>query len=47
MVRAINAGGETQSIADVIVLEPTPERMIEIVKTVKVENVDGQKVRKF
>lgn len=45
MVRAVNAGGEAQSIADFIVLEPTPERMIEIVKTVKIENVDGQTVR--
>lgn len=44
MVRAVNAGGEAQSIADFIVLEPTPERMIEIVKTVKIENVDGQTV---
>lgn len=44
MVRAVNAGGEAQSIADFIVLEPTPERMIEIVKTVQIENVDGQTV---
>lgn len=44
MVRAVNGGGEAQSIADFIVLEPTPERMIEIVKTVKIENVDGQTV---
>lgn len=44
MVRAVNAGGEAQSVADFIVLEPTPERLIEIVKTVKIENVDGQTV---
>lgn len=42
MVRAINDGGETQSIADFIILEPTPERRIE---AVSVESVDEQKVR--
>lgn len=34
MVKATNAGGEAQSIADFAVLEPTPERMVEVVKTV-------------
>lgn len=34
MVRAVNSGGEAQSIADFAVLEPTPERMVEVVKTV-------------
>lgn len=34
MVRAVNSGGEAQSIADFRVLEPTPERIVEVVKTV-------------
>lgn len=37
MVKATNAGGEAQSIADFRVLEPTPERMVEVVKTVVFE----------
>lgn len=40
MVRAINAGGEAQSIADFAVIEPTPERMVEVVKTVVFENAN-------
>ena len=34
MVRATNAGGEAKSIADCVIVEPTPERMVEVVKTV-------------
>lgn len=34
MVKAVNAGGEAQSIADFAVLEPTPDRMVEVIKTV-------------
>lgn len=44
MVRAVNAGGEAQSIADFAVIEPTPERMVEVVKTVVFENVKDKKV---
>lgn len=44
MVKAVNDAGETQSIADFIVLEPTPEPFIDIVKTVAIENIDGQGV---
>lgn len=44
MVRATNAGGEAQSIADFAVIEPTPERMVEVVKTVVFENVKDKKV---
>ncbi|XP_031619553.1 muscle M-line assembly protein unc-89 isoform X2 [Contarinia nasturtii] len=40
MCKAVNDAGETQSIADFIILEPTPEQMTDIVKTVAVENVD-------
>ncbi|XP_055314990.1 muscle M-line assembly protein unc-89 isoform X2 [Sitodiplosis mosellana] len=40
MVKAVNDAGETQSIADFIILEPTPERIVDVVKTVAVENID-------
>ncbi|KAJ8980936.1 hypothetical protein NQ317_000946 [Molorchus minor] len=39
MVRAVNAGGEAQSIADIAVYEPTPDTMLEVVKTVVFEDV--------
>ncbi|CAH1976518.1 unnamed protein product [Acanthoscelides obtectus] len=39
MVRATNAGGEAQSIADIAVYEPTPDTMVEVVKTVVFEDV--------
>lgn len=39
MVRAVNAGGEAQSIADIAVFEPTPDTMVEVVKTVVFEDV--------
>ncbi|XP_017775027.1 PREDICTED: titin [Nicrophorus vespilloides] len=38
-VCAINPGGEAQSIADIAVYEPTPDTMIEVVKTVVFEDV--------
>ncbi|XP_017842324.1 titin isoform X1 [Drosophila busckii] len=34
MVKATNAGGEAKSIADCAILEPSPERMQEVVKTI-------------
>lgn len=33
MVKATNSGGEAQSIADFLVLESQPDRMVEITKT--------------
>lgn len=42
MVRATNAGGEAQSIADFAVFEPTPDTMVEVHKTVVYENVKEQ-----
>lgn len=45
MVRAVNAGGEAQSIADFAVMEPTPERMVEVVKTVVFDNTNDKKVK--
>ncbi|XP_037939332.1 uncharacterized protein LOC119672375 isoform X4 [Teleopsis dalmanni] len=37
MVKATNAGGEAKSIADCAVLEPSPERLQEVVKTIVYE----------
>lgn len=45
MVRAVNAGGEAQSIADFAVMEPTPERMVEVVKTVVFDSTNDKKVK--
>ncbi|KAF5301258.1 hypothetical protein FQR65_LT00958 [Abscondita terminalis] len=39
MARAVNEGGEAQSIADFAVFEPTPDTMVEVVKTVVFEDV--------
>lgn len=37
MVKATNAGGEAKSIADCAILEPSPERMQEVVRTIVYE----------
>lgn len=42
MVRATNAGGEAQSIADVAVFEPKPDTMVEVHKTVIYENIQDK-----
>ncbi|XP_054013283.1 titin isoform X3 [Hylaeus anthracinus] len=44
MVRATNAGGEAQSIADFAVFEPTPDTMVEVHKTVIYENTQDKKI---
>lgn len=44
MVRAINAGGEAQSIADIAVFEPKPDTMVEVHKTVIYENIQDESV---
>lgn len=44
MVRATNAGGEAQSIADVAVFDPKPETMIEEHRTVIYDDVQGKSV---
>lgn len=44
MVRATNAGGEAQSIADVAIFEPKPDTMVEVHKTVVYENVQDKGV---
>lgn len=41
MIKATNAAGEAKSIADCAILEPTPERMQEVVKTVVYERPDA------
>ena len=46
MVRATNAGGEAQSIADFAVFEPTPDTMIEMHKTLVYENVQDKNAKK-
>lgn len=38
MVRATNAGGEAQSIADFAIFDPTPDTRVEVHKTVVYEN---------
>jgi len=44
MVRATNAGGEAQSIADVAIFEPKPDTMVEVHKTVIYENIQDKGV---
>lgn len=44
MVKAVNEAGETQSIADFIILEATPEHTVDIVNSVSVESTEGQRV---
>ncbi|XP_023246866.1 muscle M-line assembly protein unc-89-like [Copidosoma floridanum] len=46
MVRAANAGGEAQSIADFAVFEPTPDTMVEQHKTLVYENVADKNAKK-
>lgn len=47
MVKATNAGGEAQSIADFAVLEPTPDRMVEVIKTVVFDDMPSVSLQKF
>ena len=42
MVKATNSTGEAQSIADFAVFEPTPENMVEVVRTVIYENSEKE-----
>ncbi|XP_018309582.1 uncharacterized protein [Mycetomoellerius zeteki] len=44
MVRATNAGGEAQSIADIAIFEPKPDTMVEVHKTVIYENIQDKNV---
>ncbi|XP_012061613.1 PREDICTED: uncharacterized protein LOC105624873 [Atta cephalotes] len=44
MIRATNAGGEAQSIADIAVFEPKPDTMVEVHKTVIYENIQDKNV---
>ncbi|XP_036337176.1 titin homolog isoform X4 [Rhagoletis pomonella] len=47
MVKATNAGGEAKSIADCAILEPTPERLQEVVKTIVYETPTNLKTETF
>lgn len=44
MVRATNAGGEAQSIADIAIFDPRPDTMMEVHKTVVYESVQDKNV---
>lgn len=46
MVHAANAGGESQSIADFAVFEPTPDTMVEMHKTLVYENLQDKNAKK-
>lgn len=45
MVKAVNSGGEAQSIADFLVLESQPDRMVEITKTVVFSDLPADRVK--
>ncbi|XP_053952603.1 titin homolog isoform X3 [Anastrepha ludens] len=47
MVKATNAGGEAKSIADCAILEPSPERLQEVVKTIVYETPSSLKTETF
>ncbi|XP_018789904.1 PREDICTED: titin homolog isoform X6 [Bactrocera latifrons] len=47
MVKATNAGGEAKSIADCAILEPSPERLQEVVKTIVYETPAELKTETF
>lgn len=44
MVKAVNSGGEAQSIADFLVLEQQPDRMVEVTKTTVFSDLPQVKV---
>lgn len=46
MVKATNSGGEAQSIADFMVLENQPDRMVEITKTTVFSDISPEQIRK-
>lgn len=45
MVKAENSGGEAQSIADFLVLESQPDRMVEITKTLVFSDLPQEPVK--
>lgn len=45
MVKAINSGGEAQSIADFLVLESQPDRMVEVTKTVVFSDLPADRLK--
>jgi hypothetical protein len=45
MVKAVNSGGEAQSIADFMVVESQPDRMVEITKTTVFSDLPNDQVK--
>jgi hypothetical protein len=45
MVKAENSGGEAQSIADFMVLESQPDRMVEVTKTVVFSDLPADQLK--
>lgn len=45
MVKAENSGGEAQSIADFLVMESQPDRMVEVTKTVVFNDLPPEQSR--
>jgi hypothetical protein len=45
MVKAVNSGGEAQSIADFMVVESQPDRMVEITKTTVFSDLPNDPVK--
>lgn len=45
MVKAVNSGGEAQSIADFMVLESQPDRMVEVTKTVVFSDLPSNQLK--
>lgn len=45
MVKAVNAGGEAQSIADFLVVDSQPDRMIEVTKTMVFSDLPQNNVK--
>ncbi|XP_070494833.1 titin isoform X6 [Chironomus tepperi] len=45
MVKAVNSGGEAQSIADFMVLESQPDRMVEVTKTVVFSDLPSNQIK--
>lgn len=45
MVKAVNSGGEAQSIADFLVVEQQPDRMVEVTKTMVFSDLPQNQIR--
>lgn len=45
MVKAVNSGGEAQSIADFLVVEQQPDRMVEVTKTMVFSDLPQDQIK--